>query len=156
MIQGICVGGSLEVALMTDIRIAGESSRFGVPINRLGLVMAYPEIQALIAAVGPSTALEILFEGRVFAAAEALEKRLVHRVVPDDRVASETYATARRIAEGAPLVNRWHKKFVRRLTQAARLTDDELAEGFACFGTEDFRTGLRAFLDKKQPRFEGR
>jgi enoyl-CoA hydratase/carnithine racemase len=154
-IHGICVGGGLEVALTCDIRICGASARFGVPISRLGLVMAYPEIEALIDLVGRSTALEILFEGRVFDAAEALAKRLVNRVVPDDRVAAEAMATATRIAEGAPLVNRWHKKFAARLNDPRPLSQAELDEGYACFDTEDFKTGFRAFLQKRKPEFEG-
>ncbi|MBL8691496.1 MAG: enoyl-CoA hydratase/isomerase family protein [Rhodospirillaceae bacterium] len=156
VIKGICVGGGLEIALMCDMRICGASSRFGVPINRLGLVMAYPEIEALIRLCGESVALEILYEARVFDAAEALQKRLVNRVVADDRVDEEGYAAARRIADGAPLVNRWHKKFARRLNEDRPLTEDEAAEGFACFGTEDYRAGRDAFLAKAKPVFRGR
>lgn len=156
MIYGICVGGGLEIAGLADIRICGESARFGVPIKNLGLVMAYGEIAALISLVGRSTALEILLEGRIFGALEAKEKGLVNRVVPDDKVEEETYATARRIAEGAPLVARWHKKFARRLADPRPLAPEEYDEGFACFGTEDFRIGYQAFLAKKKPEFKGR
>jgi enoyl-CoA hydratase len=160
MIKGLCVGGALEIASMCDIRIAGASSRFGIPINRLGLVMSYPEIEALIEAVGRSVALEILFEGRVFDAEEAKDKRLVNRIVPDAEVETEAWATAQRIAAGAPLVNRWHKAFANRIGQgvgpANPLTAAEQAEGFACFDTEDFRTGFQAFLDKKTPDFKGK
>jgi enoyl-CoA hydratase len=156
LIEGICVGGGLEIAALCDLRICGESSRFGVPINRLGLVMAYPEIDGLRRLVGPAAALEILLEGRVFGAAEAKDKGLVTRVVADDRVEAEAYETARRIAAGAPLVARWHKRFLRRLEDPAPLSEAELDEGYECFGTEDFRTGYRAFLDKKTPEFKGR
>ena len=154
-IHGICVGGGLEIAAVADLRICGGSSRFGVPINKLGLVMAYAEIGALIALAGEATALEILLEGRVFDAREAKDKGLVTRVVPDDQVEAEARATAQRIADGAPLVARWHKKFARRLRDAAPLSDTEYDEGFACFGTEDFRIGYRAFLAKQRPAFEG-
>jgi len=156
MIKGICVGGGLEVALMCDMRICGTSSRFGVPINKLGLVMAYPEIEALTRLCGDSVALEILFEARVFGAEEALQKRLVNRVVADDKVEEEGMAAARRIADGAPLVNRWHKKFARRLAEGRPLSAEEAAEGFACFGTEDYRAGTEAFLSKRKPAFRGR
>jgi enoyl-CoA hydratase/carnithine racemase len=155
-IHGICVGGGLELAGLADIRICGESSRFGAPINKLGLVMAYAEIGALIQLAGEATALEILLEGRVFGAREAFDKGLVTRVVADDRVETEARACAQRIADGAPLVARWHKKFARRLRDPAPLTDAEYEEGFACFGTEDFRTGYRAFLAKQTPDFKGR
>jgi len=154
-IHGICVGGGLEIAGLADLRICGESSRFGVPINKLGLVMAYAEIGALIALVGEATALEILLEGRVFDAREARDKGLVTRVVADDQVEAEARATAQRIADGAPLVARWHKKFARRLRDPAPLGEAEYAEGFACFGTEDFRIGYRAFLAKQPPEFKG-
>jgi enoyl-CoA hydratase/carnithine racemase len=156
VVKGICVGGGLEIALMCDMRICGASSRFGVPINRLGLVMAYPEIEALIRLCGESVALEILFEARVFGPEEALRKRLVNRVVADEKVDEEGLATARRIADGAPLVNRWHKKFARRLAEGRPLSEGEAAEGFACFGTEDYRIGREAFLAKARPAFKGR
>lgn len=156
MINGVCVGGGLELAANCDIRICGESSRFGAPINKLGLVMSYAELESLLNLVGRATTLEILLEGRVFGAEEALQKGLVQRVVPDAEVEEEAYATARRIVEGAPLVARWHKKFIDRLSDPALLTRDEIDEGFLCFGTKDFEIGLKAFLDKKKPEFTGR
>jgi len=155
-IHGICVGGGLEIAALCDLRICGESSRFGAPIKNLGLTMAYAEMAPLARVVGTSAALEILLEGRIFDAAEAKEKRLVTRVVPDGEVAAETRATAERIAEGAPLVARWHKKFARRLADPRPLTAAEADEGFDCFDTEDFRIGYAAFLAKKKPVFVGR
>jgi enoyl-CoA hydratase/carnithine racemase len=155
-IHGICVGGGLEIAALADIRICGASSRFGAPIKNLGLVMAYAEMAPLVKLCGESVALEILLEGRIFDAAEAKDKRLVNRVVPDDRVADEVRETARRIADGAPLVARWHKRFARRLADPAPLSEAELDECFDCFDTEDFRTGYAAFLAKRAPRFEGR
>ena len=155
-IHGICVGGGLELAALCDLRICGRASRFGVPINRLGLVMAYPELEGLLALAGPALAKELLFEGRIIVAEEALAKGLVSRVVGDDEVAGEAQATAARIAAGAPLVNRWHKAFMRRLADPRPLSDAELDEGYACYGTEDFRIGYKAFLDKVTPQFEGR
>jgi enoyl-CoA hydratase/carnithine racemase len=156
MIHGACVGGGLEIACRCDLRICGESSRFGVPVKNLGLVMAYGELQGLIELCGKAGALEIALEGRVFGAQEAKEKGIVNRVVPDDRVEEEAYATARRIAEGAPLVARWHKKFVNRLMDPKPLTAEEYDESFACFDTEDYRVGRDAFLAKKKPEFKGR
>lgn len=154
-IHGICVGGGLEIAALCDLRICGESSRFGAPIKNLGLVMAYPEMAPLLRLAGADTALEILLEGRVFDAAEAKQKRLVTRVVPDSFVAAEALATAQRIAEGAPLTARWHKKFARRLADPRPLAAAEYDECFDCFDTEDFRIGYAAFLAKKKPEFGG-
>jgi len=154
-IHGICVGGGLEIAALCDLRICGASSRFGAPIKNLGLVMAYPEMAPLVRLAGTDVALEILLEGRIFDAGEAKEKRLVTRVVADDQVAAEAWATAQRIADGAPLVARWHKQFARRLADPRPLTDAEYDECFACFDTEDFRIGYAAFLAKQKPSFVG-
>ncbi len=156
MIHGPCVGGGLEIAGRTDIRICDESARFGIPVNRLGLVVAYAELKALLDIVGPSVAMEMLLEGKVFGAADALRAGLVNRVVPDAKLETEVYETAKRIADGAPLAARWHKKFVRRLLEPKPLREDELDESFDCFGTEDFQIGYRAFLEKKKPQFKGR
>jgi enoyl-CoA hydratase/carnithine racemase len=155
-IHGICVGGGLEIAALCDLRICGESSRFGAPIKNLGLVMAYPEMAPLVRLVGADVALEILLEGRIFDAAEAMAKRLVTRVVPDADVAAEARSTAERIAEGAPLVARWHKRFARRLADPRPITEAEYDECFDCFDTEDFRIGYAAFLAKRKPGFVGR
>jgi enoyl-CoA hydratase/carnithine racemase len=155
MIMGPCVGGGLEIAALCDLRIAGESSRFGIPINRLGFTLAYEELAALIALVGRAVTLEILLEGRVFGAAEALQKGLITRVVADDAVEAEALAAARRIADGAPLVNRWHKDFVRRLERGAPTPAEDEAS-YACYETEDFREGVAAFLAKRKPQFRGR
>lgn len=157
MIHGPCVGGGLEIACQCDLRIAGESGRFGVPINRLGFSIAYDELAALLPLVGRAVALEILVEGRVWGAQEAYAKGLLTRLVADDALEQEAYASARRIAEGAPLVARWHKQFVRRLTpQPAPLTPAEIEENFAYFDTEDYRIGYEAFINKKRPQFKGR
>ena len=155
LIEGLCIGAGLEIAGCCDIRICGTSSRFGAPIKNLGLVMGYNELAALTSLAGRNVALEILLEGRVFDAAEAKEKHLVSRVVADADVESEAIATAKRIADGAPLTARWHKKFAKRLTDPTPLTEAEQDEGYACYGTEDFKIGCNAFLAKTKPEFKG-
>ena len=155
-IEGPCIGGGLEIAAACDLRIAGEGARFGAPIMRLGFAMYAGELAGLLALAGPATALEILLEGRILTAREAHEKQLLTRVVADAEVQAEALATARRIAAGAPLVARLHKRLVRRLTAAARAPDlDALRENFAFLDSNDYREGLAAFFDKRPPDFTG-
>ena len=155
-IHGACAGAGLEVAIHCDLRIAGDGSKFGAPVQRLGITMPYPEIAALMELVGRATTIEILLEGRMIGAREAYEKGLVCRVVPDSAVEEEARASARRIADGAPLVHRWHKKFVRRLLDPTPLSAAEIAESYAACATEDYRIGIKAFLAKEKPQFQGR
>ena len=156
-ISGICAGGGLELAAIADIRIAGMGSRFGIPIKRLGLVVSYNEIRTLIQLVGASVTKELLLEGNMIPAADGLRVGLVNRVVPDADVFNESLDTAARIAEGAPLAARWHKKFVNRLTtDAGPLTAAEIDEVYDCFDTEDYRIGFQSFMAKQQPVFKGR
>ena len=155
-IHGACAGAGLAIAIHCDLRLAADSSKFGAPVQRLGITMPYPEIAALLDLVGHATTLEILLEGRLFGAREAYEKGLVSRVVPEASLDDEVKATVRRIADGAPLVHRWHKTFVRRLLDPKPLSAAEIAESYAACGTEDYRVGIAAFLAKEKPRFRGR
>lgn len=156
LIHGACVGGGLEIACCCDLRIAGESARFGAPINRLGFSMYPGEMEMVLRVASPAVAAEILLEGRLFDAAEAYVKGLLSRVVPDAQVDDEAYASARRIAAGAPLVARWHKQWLRRVSEGNALTDAEKAASFAFLDTADYAEGIAAFLAKRKPRFTGR
>jgi enoyl-CoA hydratase/carnithine racemase len=157
MIRGWCIGGGLEIAAQCDLRIGSQSARLGAPIGRLGFAMAHTELTGLVALAGRAVMLELLLEGRLFDAEEAQRKGLLNRVLPDGELERETLATAQRIAEGAPLVARAHKKLVRRLSAAVPpLTAAEIAENFAYFDTEDYRAGHDAFVNKKRPQFTGR
>jgi len=156
MIHGACAGGGVEIITQCDLRICGVSSRFGNPISKLGLVVGYSEMAGLIDLVGRAAAMEILLEGRILGAAEAKDMGLVNRVVADDKVEEEATAAARRIAAGAPLVARWHKKFARRLAQPRAITKSERNEAYACYDTEDFKIGVKAFLAKQKPEFKGK
>lgn len=156
LIQGACIGGGLEIAGVCDLRICGESARFGAPINKLGFSMYPGEMEGLLKLAGPAVMKEILLEGRILTAAEAYEKGLVTRVVPDAQVEDEAYATARRICNGAPLVAGWHKQWIRRLQNCKPLNDEEKAASFAFLETEDYKEGLAAFLEKRKPAFKAR
>ncbi len=156
LINGACIGGGLEIAGVCDLRIAGESARFGAPINRLGFSMYPCEMEGLLKLAGPAVMKEILLEGRILTATEAYEKGLVTRIVPDAQVEDEAYATARRICNGAPLVAGWHKQWIRRLMSGRPLNDEEKAASFAFLETEDYKEGLAAFLEKRKPVFKAR
>ncbi len=154
-IEGVCVGGGLEIACACDLRIASPASRFGIPVNRLGFPLAPGELQQLLQLVGKTAALEILLEGRVFDASEAKDKRLINRIADD--VEEDVRKTAQRIALGAPLAARMNKRMARRLTaQPDPLTEQELREAFAFLESQDYREGVRAFLDKRKPEFSGK
>jgi len=111
----------------------------------------------LLPLIGRAAALEILVEGRMWGAEEAYAKGLLTRLVADDELAVETAVTVRRVADGAPLVARWHKQFIRRLTpRPESLTDAEIDANFDYFNTEDYRIGYDAFINRQKPRFQGR
>lgn len=156
LIEGDCVGGGLGVAVMCDLRVCGASSRFGVPVKRLGLVESPDELAPLVAKLGANAMLEILLLGEVFGAEDALRLGLVNRAVPDDEVEATAHRMAASIATGAPLSARWHKKFIHRLLDPRPLTEEERDEGYDCYDTEDFQIGFRAFLAKERPEFTGR
>ena len=155
LVEGICVGGGLEIAASCDLRVCGESSRFGAPINRLGLTMSYEELEPLVQLLGASPVLELLLSGELIGAERALTYGLVNRVHADAAVMEQGYGLAARIAAGAPLVNRWHKRFVRRLHERAPLSEAERAEPHQAFATRDYREGRAAFMEKREPRFRG-
>jgi len=156
LITGACIGGGLEIAGVCDLRIAGESARFGAPINKLGFSMYPGEMEGLLRLVGPAVVKEILLEGRILNAGEAYAKGLLTRVVADEQVIDEAYASARRICAGAPLVAGWHKQWIRRLLDGRPLSDEEKAASFAFLETEDYKEGLAAFLEKRKPLFKAR
>jgi enoyl-CoA hydratase len=153
-IEGVCVGGGLEIAALCDLRIAQEDARFGIPVNRIGLTLDHRELVDLATVVGHIGALEILLEGRVFGAQEAQAKGLLSRVV--ENAWQDASDTASRIAKLAPLSNRWHKKFIRQLQSGQTLTQADRDEAYECFETEDYRLGSQAFLNKQRPQFTGR
>jgi len=154
LIEGACVGGGLEIACSCDMRIAAQTSRFGVPINRLGFPLAHAELTAMLGLVSRAVALEILLEGRVFGSDEAYAKGLLTRVVPDAEIEAEAYAAAARIASGSPMSARANKRWIRRLAPVQEpLSEAEIREHFAFFDSADYKEGVRAFLAKTKPQF---
>lgn len=155
-IEGVCVGGGLEIASRCDLRLAARGARFGAPINRLGFPMAPDEMRGLLELAGRAVTLEILLEGRVFDADEALSKGLLTRVVAADALESELTATVARLYAGAPLAARLNKWTAARLAgDPAPLSNAEWQACFAYADGPDHRQGVQAFLQGAAPVFTG-
>jgi enoyl-CoA hydratase len=156
MIRGFCIGGGLFTALHADIRIASDDSQFGVPAARLGLGPGLSGVNALTSLTGPATAAEILFSARRYPAADALRMGLVNRVVPAGSLLGETMSLARTIAANAPLTVAAAKAAIRAAGQSRPDLARVEAMIEACFRSEDYREGQRAFAEKRPPAFSGR
>jgi enoyl-CoA hydratase len=158
MIRGFCMGGGLLTALQADIRIASDDSQFGVPAARLGLGYGFTGVTTLMGLVGPACTAEILFSARRFSAAEALQMGLVNRVVPAAELREEVMTLAAGIASNAPLTVAAAKAAIRAAGQPPERRDLAGVEAMveACFQSEDYREGQRAFAEKRPPAFTGR
>lgn len=157
MIQGFCIGGGLAVALNADVRIATEGSKFGIPAAKLGLGYDFAGISTLARLVGPSVARDILFSARFLTADEALRVGLINRVVPEDALEEEVRNYAALIAQNAPLTVRAAKAALKEWERNPDERDLARVEALvnACFDSEDYAEGRRAFAEKRAPRFRG-
>jgi len=157
-IRGFCLGGGMQVAMLTDIRIASDSSQFGIPAARLGIAYGYDGLKHLVSLVGPSWARLLMYTGMRIDAAEALRIGLVERVLPDGELWDATMAIARTISTNAPLAIRAAKITIAQVLKDESHRDMEAIRqiGIACMDSEDFREGRTAFMEKRKPRFKGR
>jgi len=151
-IDGPCVGGGLEIAACCDLRICGRSSRFGIPIARLGFPLAPSEAQIVAQVIGPTLLRELLIEARLLGADEALARGLVSRVVDDGAVAAEAQATCERIAVLSPQAQRLNKRTLRQLA-AGGPSAAQRHEHFGYADSPEHREGLAAFVEKRAARF---
>ncbi|MEX2298196.1 MAG: enoyl-CoA hydratase/isomerase family protein [Dongiaceae bacterium] len=154
-IRGACMGGGLEIAVCCDLRIASASAKFGAPIQKIGVVMPWPELAMFVELIGRAATLEMLLEGRVWSADEAMAKGLVTRAVADAAFDDEISQTVARVASGAPLSHRLHKRMVQRLGDKQPLDPVEFREAYDAVSFDDYREGIRAFLEKRKPDFRG-
>jgi enoyl-CoA hydratase/carnithine racemase len=157
MIRGFCLGQGLLTAVRADIRIASDDSQFGIPAARLGLGPRFTSVTALVGLVGPARAAEILFTARRFPAAEALQMGLVNRVVPAAGLRDEVMSLAQGITRNAPLTVAACKAAIREVGLSPDRRDVAKVEAMseACFASDDYREGQRAFAEKRPPAFTG-
>ncbi len=156
MIYGYCVGGGMELAAAMDLRFAADTARFAIPAARLGIIYGVQSTWALVHLVGPARAKDILSSGRTFDAREAAEMGFVNRVLPPGTLEAYTYEYLQKLAANAPLSIRGAKIIINRITTGDLKEDEVRKLILEAFDTADYREGVRAFLEKRTPRFEGR
>ncbi len=157
-IQGFCIGGGMQVAMLADMRIATAGSQFGIPAAKLGIAYGYDGLRHLVSLVGPSMARMLMFTGKRIDAAEALRIGLADQVVPEAALAETTLELARTIAANAPLSVRASKVTIANILKDPADRNMTLIKHLSnlCMDSEDFREGRQAFMEKRAPRFAGR
>jgi len=156
-IDGFCLGGGLLVAMLADIRVAAEASRFGIPAAKLGVAYGYHGLERLVALVGPARAGLLMFTGMQIDAAEAFNIGLVDYVVSASTLWEHTMRLARTIADNAPLAVAAAKVTVAQILKDSACRDMEAVQRIEmqCANSDDFREGRRAFMEKRRPVFHG-
>ena len=160
-LNGHAIGGGLEVALSCDLRVAANGIRMGMPPAKLGLVYSHTGIRKFLDAIGAARTRELFLVGRNVDAETAERWGLVNEVVPGAELEERSLALAAEIAANAPLSLAGNKRVLRELLAAEAQLDPAIARELvalraACFQSEDFREGVRAFGEKRKPRWQGR
>ena len=159
MIEGFCVGGGLELASATDIRIAAHGSRYGIPVARLGITAGFKEMRRVVRLVGAGNASFIALSGELIDADHALRIGLLTDLVEVDALEDRVYGLARRMSELAPISHADHKEIIRTVSDNPGLTgmtDKDFSLQYRVFDTEDFKEGMAAFVEKRNcVRFRG-
>ncbi|HVJ55134.1 MAG TPA: enoyl-CoA hydratase [Aliidongia sp.] len=157
-IRGYCIGGGMNLAICCDLRISNEAARFAVPAAKLGLGYGMTRVKRVLDIVGPQFAKEIFFTARQFDAAEAKVMGLVNRVVPDGELDAFVADYAATIGGNAPLTVHSIKRIIGEALKDPDARDLALCDRLvkACFESEDYKEGRRAFMEKRKPAFTGR
>jgi enoyl-CoA hydratase/carnithine racemase len=158
-INGHCLGGGLELAITCDLRICAAGAKLGMPPAKLGLIYGHTGLRKFLDTIGPARTKELFLTGRNVGAARAEQIGLVHEVVGDEELELAAVELAAAVAANAPLAMQGNKRAIDLLTQCPVLTEQQQAGLIAlresCFASEDFREGIRAFAEKRKPRWTG-
>ena len=159
-INGHCLGGGLELAVRCDLRLCAVSAKLGMPPAKLGLIYSHTGLERFIDVIGVAQTKQLFLTGRNLDAARAERIGLVNEVVADEGVAEAALALASEIAANAPLSMTGNKRAIETLARFPRLTEEQERELVelrrSCFASEDFREGIRAFAERRAPRWRGR
>jgi enoyl-CoA hydratase/carnithine racemase len=155
LVQRHCIGGACEIALACDLRFSSENGIFGITPAKLGIVYGVPQTKRLIDIVGPSRAKDILFSSRFLDAQEAYEIGLIDRVYKDEEIVEKTYEYAKVLSMRSQVTIQGAKKIISNLLKSENEKNKESVRIVEqSYNSEDYREGVQAFLEKRQPNFK--
>lgn len=154
-INGYCLGGGMEIALASDIRIASDRARFGLPETILGIIPGWGALPRATRLLGPAVTKELIFSGDLIDALRASEIGLVNHLVPQDELMNTALVLARKVCRQSRFAVARAKQVInassdRTLPDACKLETDAFV---ACFEDGDQQEGMQAFLEKREPGF---